>query len=121
MNDNVTAFPGASGLPENPLQVAPRQMMYCGHDQVILDEHTRTLQCANTKCGATLDPFNYLRENGHLLARAWSRHREVMRQATEVAERVSDLKKQEQRLRALVKRLQQKTGAVVDVRGRRDL
>lgn len=119
MSDNVATFPGSPDLPENNMQLAPRLPGWCNHDSVVLDEHTRTMKCADVKCGATLDPFDYLRSNAHSIARAWNAHREVMRQANEVAERVSVLKKEEQRLRAMVKRLQEKSGAVVTVgRGR---
>lgn len=121
MSDNVTAFPGGAGLPDNPMEVAPRQPGWCSHEAVILDEHTRTVQCANTKCGATLDPFNFLLSNANTISRAWSSYRMVTGQANEVAARVSALKKEEQRLRAMVKRLQEKSGAVISVRGRETL
>lgn len=117
MNDNVKPFPGSPDLPENNLQIEPRRPSgWCSHEAVVLDEHTRTVHCANTTCGATLDPFGFLLTNAHLIQRAWDRHREVARQASEIAERVSVLKKEEQRLRAMIKRLQDKTGAVVTVR-----
>lgn len=116
MSDNVTAFPGAADLPENPMQMAPRQPGWCRHDAVILDEHTRTIQCADPKCGAALDPFNFLKQQAHTISGAWSAHGQVMRQANEVAARVTVLKREEQRLRAMVKRLQEKTGAVVVAR-----
>jgi hypothetical protein len=112
----VTSLPGAAALPDNPLQLAERRPGWCGHDAVILDEHTRTLQCANTKCGAALDPFDFLRSSAHVVQRAWAAHREAMRQANEVAARVTVLKKEEERLRAMVKRLQEKTGAVLTTR-----
>lgn len=118
MTDNVTAFPGAADLPENPMHVTPRPFGYCRHDAVILDEHTRTIQCADPKCAAVLDPFNFLRQQAHTISNAWSAHASAMRQANEVAERVTVLKREEQRLRAMVKRLQDKTGAVVMVRGK---
>lgn len=51
---------------------------------------------------------NFLVSNGLTIQRAWSAHKEAMRQANDVAERVSVLKKEEQRLRAMVKRLQDK-------------
>lgn len=120
-DDNVTALPGAAGLPENPLQVAPRPLHWCSHPAVIIDEHTRSIRCADVKCGAVLDAFDYLRANAHTIQRAWDSHRQVMRQANEVAERVHHLKKEEQRLRAMVKRLQEKTGAVIAVRGKEGL
>jgi hypothetical protein len=116
MSDNVTAFPGADGLPENPLQVAPRHLGFCNHPSVILDEHDRTVRCAEPKCGATLDAFDFLRSNARTIERAWASYRTVSREAEEVANRVHALKKEEARLRAQVKRLQDKTGSVLVVR-----
>lgn len=116
MSDNVTQFPGAGDLPENPLQLAPRNPGWCSHDSVILDEHARTVTCANLKCGAVLDPFNFLQSNAHTIQRAWASYKHVSAQAFEIAERVSVLKKEEQRLRGMVKRLQEKSGAVMTTR-----
>lgn len=117
-DDNVTPLPGAAGLPENPLKPAERHPHYCWHAAVIVDAHTRTVRCADVKCGAVLDAFDYLHSNAMSIQRAWEAHRQVMRQVNEVTERVHQLKREEQRLRAMVKRLQDKTGAVLDVRGK---
>lgn len=116
MTDNVTAFPGAPGLPDNPMQIAPRHPGWCRHDAVILDEHTRTIQCADPKCGAVLEPFSFLKNQAHTISSAWHAYSSAMRQANEVANRVMVLKREEQRLRAMVKRLQDKTGAVIVTR-----
>lgn len=117
MNDNVLKFPGAHALPENPMEMAPRRLGYCNHESVTLDEHTRTVTCADPKCGAALDPFNFLASNGNTIQRAWSAYRQAMQQANKVAERVSVLKKEEQRLREIVKRLQEKV-PVLNTRSR---
>ena len=117
MNDNVTKLPGAQALPENPMELAPRHPGWCRHDAVVLDEHTRTVTCANTQCGAVLEPFAFLASNAHTIERAWSAYKQAMRQANEVAERVAALKREEQRLRAMVKRLQEKV-PVVGIRNR---
>lgn len=117
MTENVTKFPGATVLPDNPMEMAPRHPGWCSHEQVILDEHTRTVTCSNPKCGAVLDPFNFLANNGNTIQRAWSAYEHAMQQANEVANRVSVLKKEEQRLRAMVKRLQEKV-PVLNTRGR---
>jgi len=114
--DNITALPTATALPDNPLGIAQRHPGFCNHESVLLDEHSRTVQCA--KCGATLEPFSFLLGNARLIERAWQSHREVSRIAKEIAERVHMLKKEELRLRAMVKRLQDKSGAVLDVRGK---
>jgi len=114
--DNVTKLPGATALPDNPLELTPRRLDYCTHDGVILDHHSRTVTCAKPKCGAVLDPFNFLHSNAQTIQRAWSAYKQAMQQANEVAERVTVLKKEEQRLRAMVKRLQEKV-PVLNVRG----
>jgi hypothetical protein len=103
MSDNVTPI-GGGALPENPLQPAPRRDGFCDHDALIVDAHERTVRCANPKCGATIDPFGYLLHNARRIQQAWDMHKQVMRQVNEVNERVHALKKEEQRLRAMVKR-----------------
>jgi len=114
-DDTVRHFPGALGLPENTLALAPRHPGWCTHVCITVDAHTRTIQCADPKCGAILDAFDFVHTNAAHIQRAWQRHAEVMRQASEIAERVTMLKKEEQRLRAMIKRLQEKSGAVVSV------
>jgi len=114
----IHAFPG-SELPENPLQIEPkdpRLPYYCEHANVRLNEHDRTIACV--KCGATLDPFNFVRDNARTIQRAWQSHKEASRIAGELNERINGLKKEEKRLRAQVKRLQDKTGEVLSVRGK---
>lgn len=117
MNDNVVSLPGTQPLPENPMEIKPR-MSYCQHDRIIIDPHTRSVQCADIKCGAVLDPFNYLLNNAMSISRAWSSHKMVSTLAGELVERVGVLKKEEKRLRDMIKRLQEKTGAVVSPRNR---
>lgn len=114
--DNVVDLPGVQPLPENPMQVAPPFMGLCSHDAIVLDEHHRAVICANPKCGAMLDPFNFLLHNAYVISRAWQSHREVTRRASELVERVDTLKREERRLREMVKRLQAKV-PVVNVRG----
>ena len=116
MTNNVTTFPGGADLPENPMKMAERPPGWCRHDAVILDDHMRSIQCADPKCGAVLDSFTFLRKQAHTISAAWAAHRRVMQQANEVADRVTVLKREEQRLRAMVKRLQDKTGAVIVAR-----
>lgn len=120
-DDNVKPIHGAVDLPENPLGLAPRRDGWCSHPNVMLDPHTRTITCVDTKCGAVLDPFNFLQMNATTIESAWRNYRHVTNQAKEIAERVHQLKKEEQRLRAMIKRLQEKTGAVLSVRGKETL
>jgi hypothetical protein len=106
---NVTPLPGVDPI-ENPLRIEPAPHRYCGHESIVLDEHARVLSCA--ACAAVLDPFDYLRSNARTIQRAWDSYREMNRRATETAERVAALRKEEQRMRAMVKRLQDKAGAI---------
>jgi hypothetical protein len=118
-DDNVTPLPCAAALPENPLAFAPRTHLdWCRHEAVLIDVHTRSIRCAEVKCGAVLDPFDFLVSNARTVSSAWSNYHEMQRRVSELAERVHELKKEEQRLRAMVKRLQDKTGAVMSMRGK---
>lgn len=116
MTDNIKQFPGADGLPDNPLAIQQQTPSYCSHDAVILNEHLRTIECR--ACGQILDPFNFVRNQAQVIARAWQAHKSAMVSVNEVTERVAALKKQEANLRAIVKRLQDKTGSVLVVRDR---
>lgn len=117
MTDNITPFPGRAELPENPITLVARPLGFCHHAAIELDEHSRTVRCADPKCGAVLDPFDFLRHNAILLRRAWAAHREVSQKASEVAARVTALKAEEKRLRGRVATLQKKPGLVVNTRG----
>lgn len=111
-DDVVTQFPG---LPQNPLQVAERRD-FCGHDAIRIDRHDRTVVCA--RCGATLDAFDYLANDAARIQHAWELHHRVMREVQAVGERVGQLKKLEQSLRAKVKRLHEKSGESMMIRPR---
>jgi len=113
-DDVVRQFPGTE-LPENLLDIAPRHHGFCQHEKVTLEEHTRTVTCA--KCGATIDPFNFLMQNAKTIQMAWQHYRMAMHKVQEITERVDVLKREENRLRSIVKRLQAKSSAVLDVRG----
>lgn len=113
-DDNVIhAFP-TSELPENLVQVAPKAShlpYHCEHGAVRLDEHDRSVQC--TKCGAMLDPFNFILKQAKTLQTAWDNYKYVRRELNEVTERITYLKKEEQRIKARIKRLQSKTDTIV--------
>jgi hypothetical protein len=114
----IHAFP-TSELPENVMAVEPRRAgdpYFCAHPAIRLNEHDRTVHCA--KCGAALDPFNFLLHETKTIQRAWESHRHVTTKVNELNERVTVLAKEEKRLRAQVKRLQEKSGEVVQVRGK---
>lgn len=86
---------------------------FCNHESVTLNEHDRAVNCA--RCGATLDPFNFLMYNALTIRRAWQNYREASRKVSELNDRIAVLTKEEKRLRAQVKRLKDKT-VVVDLR-----
>src|SRR5574343_389721 len=109
---NVTQFPGAGELPENPLQIKHRQG-FCDHPAIRLDDHSRTLEC--TACGATLDPFNFLRNNAATLQRAWQSHAAVSGDLSRLIERVTQLKKEETRLKGRVATLKKKLDGAGEV------
>lgn len=118
MSDNkvVQAFPTAE-LPENLLTIERRPSgvpFYCGHESVSLNEHDRVVNCA--RCSATLDPFAFLLSNARTIQMAWSNHKEAKHKVSELLDRIAILKKEEARLRAQVKRLQDKTGGVLNLR-----
>lgn len=110
MTDNITPFPGAADLPENPIQLVTRHG-FCNHDTLLVDEHTRTITCADPKCAASINAFDYLRSQAHRLQFAWANYRSVTVKANEMVDRVTVLKREEQRLRGIVKRLQEKAAA----------
>lgn len=83
-DDNVISLP-ARELPENPIQMAEPALTFCQHASIIVDAHARTIHCADPKCGAALDAFDYLRDNARTLRTAWSNYRAVQAHAIEVA------------------------------------
>jgi hypothetical protein len=110
----VHAFPG---LPINPLQVEPlHDHNYCHHDAIRIIRHERQIVCA--QCARVLDPFAYLETNARTIQQAWESHRQVSNQVRELGERLHAMKKEEARLRAKLKRLQEKDGDVTVIRGR---
>jgi hypothetical protein len=118
MTDNkvVHAFPAAE-LPDNLLAIEPRPAgvpYFCQHDAVTLNEHDRMVNCA--KCGATLEPFNFLQSNARTIQMAWINYREAQRKVAELNESIAILTKEQKRLRAQVKRQQDKSGAVLNLR-----
>lgn len=114
----IHAFPAAE-LPESVMTVDGKRAgepYFCQHPAIRLNEHDRTVHCA--KCGAALDPFNFLLHEAKTIQRAWETHKFVTTKVNELNERVTVLTKEEKRLRAQVKRLQEKSGEVVQVRGK---
>lgn len=115
-DDNIRQFP-TSELPENTLVARRDDKMYsCSHAKLICDEHSRTIVCANDRCAKVIEPFQYIFTQALHIQDAWQRHGQVSRELRELCDRLGTLKKEEKRLRAMVKRLQDKTGGVIDMR-----
>lgn len=115
------AFP-SSELPENLMEIEPRNPAlpyHCAHEAIRLDQHDRAVHCA--QCGATLDPFMFLLNNAATIQRAWSNHAEAQHRVRDLHDRIEVLGKEEKRLRARVKRLQDNAGDVLVVRGKSQL
>lgn len=102
---NVTQFPGLAELPPCPMEIKRRDS-FCSHPAIRLDEHSRTIEC--TTCGATLDPYDFLRNNAALLQRAWQSHSLVTDDLKRLVDRVTQLKKEEGRLKGRIATLKKK-------------
>ncbi len=121
MDDNVIHAFKPAELPAQTLTVEKPpagKKMYCLHGALRIDPHDRTIACA--ECGQALEPFDYLLTNAMTINRAWQDHSYVKREIGDIQDRITELKKEEKRLRALNKRLGEKV-AVVDVRGKQTL
>jgi hypothetical protein len=118
MSDKILTFPGSEPLPENPVDLTTSSPYnYCRHESISLDSHTRTLECV--ECKAVLDPFNFLCNNAQTLRMAWVRYQEVQRRYKEKEDSISALQKEERRLKARIKTLQEKiqeSSQVLDLR-----
>ena len=111
---SIVNFPRKGDLPECPISVE-RASVFCQHPKIRLVEQDRNLVCA--ECGATLDPFDYLRDGAYAVRRAWDSHRAVAAKVEELRSRIEHLEKERRRLTSSVRRLRDKAAAdVVDVR-----
>lgn len=119
--DNVVhAFKSAT-LPEQTFTIEKPpagKPTFCQHSGLRIDPHERTIACA--RCGQTLDPFDYLLTNAVVLQRAWQDHSYVKRELGDIQDRITELKKEEKRLKAQIKRSADKIVSV-DVRGKSTL
>src|SRR3569832_532727 len=114
-DDVIRQFPGVE-LPDNPMAIAQRKPGFCQHDKIVLAEHMRTVTYAQNR--ATHETKDKQHNNARTIQIAWQHHHGVMQKVREIGDRVDALKREEQRLRAIVKRLQEKSGAVLDVRAK---
>lgn len=118
MNDNVIQAFKPAELPEQTITIDKQPQgkpMYCQHEALRIDAHERTVACSH--CGQVLDPFNFLLTNAATLQRAWQDHGFVKRSLSEMQDRITELKKEEKRIKAQIKRSADKI-TVVDVRGK---
>lgn len=118
MADNVRSLPGVDGIPECPMELIStrsKQIYHCEHPSLIIDVHERSIRCA--KCDAALDPFDYLARSGQQIQRAWADYKSVRSRISDFNESIVRLQREEKRLKALVKRLQDKSATKLDVRG----
>ena len=118
-DDNVIHAFKPAELPEQTLAIEkhpPGKPIYCDHGSLRIDAFDRTIACA--KCGQMLGPFDFLHKSAHVINRAWQDHASVRRDMSDMQDRVTALKKEEKRLKAMVKRLGDKTETVIDVRGK---
>lgn len=118
MSDNkvVQAFPSTEP-PENLMQIEKKSAgvpYYCQHESVMLNEHDRVVTCS--RCGASLDAFNFLLSNARTIQMAWQNYREAKNKVGELNDRIAILAKEEKRLRAQVKRLHEKGAGVLNLR-----
>jgi hypothetical protein len=113
--DNIRELPHRSELPENLVEIKPEPFQMCRHESILLNAHDRSIECK--KCGAVLDAFNYLLHEGVNIQRAWDNHRQVRRQIDTLLERVTKLAREEKRLKASIRRLQDKAGTAFSPRG----
>jgi len=121
-DDNVIHAFKAAELPEQTLVIEkepPGKTMFCQHPGLRINAHERTIVCAH--CGQALDPFDFIHKSALVINRAWQDHAHVTREIRDMQDRVTALKKEEKRLKALTKRLADKTETVIDVRGKSTL
>lgn len=117
MSDVVT-LPGVkTDLPECPVQVDNSRSCYCRFRNVgiRLDTYERRVRCAG--CGHAVDAFDYLVSEAQELRRAWQSHEQVRRELGELQERVTALKAEEKRLKARVKRAEERVEPARTFRG----
>jgi len=120
-DDNVIHAFKSAELPEQTLIVEKPpagKKMYCQHGKLSIDPHERRISCA--ECGQALDPFDYLLTSAVVINRAWKDHSYVKRELCDIQDRITELKKEERRLKAQIKRHADKI-AIVDVRGKSTL
>lgn len=116
-DDNIVMpFPKKPEAPENLLTISDERYSYCSHDKISLEAHTREVRCANPKCGKVFDAFDYLLMNAQHLRSAWANYAQMQRIDKELNQSIANLKAEEKRLRALLKRLNAKNTDTISTR-----
>jgi hypothetical protein len=93
-DDNVIQAFQKSELPEQTLIIEPRppgKPFFCQHGSLRINEHERTLHCA--QCGQALDPFDFIHKSAMVINRAWQDHTHVTREMRDMQDCVTALKK----------------------------
>lgn len=116
----IQAFkPAALPEPTFVIEKPPAGKPYhCNHGRLSIDPHERSIDCAD--CGQALDPFNYMLANAQIITRAWQDHASVTRDLREMQDRITELKKEEKRLKSQIGRHKDKV-IIADVRGKSTL
>lgn len=113
----IHAFKAPEDIPPCPMDVKSSSPVYhCSHPSLEIDTHERSIRC--TKCGAMLDPFDYLAKNGLSIQEAWRNHDLMRRRIREMHESIERLTKEEKRLKAAIRRAKEKMPVQLDVRGK---
>lgn len=100
----IRAFP-AKELPECPVAFEERRhaFSYCQHPLININTHDRLITCA--KCGATLDPFDYVAAEARAIRRGWDDYRQIQALLSERRQQIADLDRERKRLQGQVRRL----------------
>ena len=116
-DDKVVALRPSPDLPDNPFTIEASPRDFCQHQRVVLDEHNRTVRCA--QCSKVLDPFDFLKNEVRGIQSAWESHRKVTAMVRELQTRVGELQSEEKRLKARIKTARAKADPVVEFRAPR--
>ena len=82
------------------------QKAFCSHPGILLDPDYRVVECQ--KCGAVIDPFDYLVEWANHDRNLNTMRRRIKREIKIKSKILEDLKRQEQNTKVRIKRLVKK-------------
>lgn len=106
--DDVIDFAEAKASMDGPSSITiVHKGAYCRHMSVLINETRRTIECA--RCEAQLDPFSVLVEYArHERTFSWAE-----KNLLDIRRRVEELKKEERRVKARVKRATEKAKRLI--------